>query len=71
VIAGEGRGGGLQTRRILAKSCQLKDVASYLTWRVSDYTDPAMNRMERSDWSIEISKNKLGILGCIYLNLRY
>ena len=30
-----------------------------------------MNRMERSDWSIEISKNTLGILGCIYLNLRY
>ena len=41
-------------------------------------TDPAVNRMERSDWSrhdtlrsIEISKNKLGIFGCIYLNLRY
>ena len=28
-------------------------------------TDAAVNRMERSDWSIEISKNKLGIFGCI------
>ena len=38
----------------------------------------AANRMEHSDWSrhdmlrsIEISKNKFGIFGCIYLNLRY
>ena len=28
-------------------------------------TDAAVNRMECSDWSIEISKNKLGIFGCI------
>jgi hypothetical protein len=32
----------------------------------SGNTDAAVNRMERSDWSIEISKNKLGIFGCIY-----
>ena len=31
----------------------------------SGNTDAAVNRMERSDWSIEISKNKLGIFGCI------
>jgi hypothetical protein len=32
----------------------------------SGNTDAAVNRMERSDWSIEISENKLGIFGCIY-----
>ena len=31
----------------------------------SGNTDAAVNRMECSDWSIEISKNKLGIFGCI------
>ena len=33
---------------------------------LSGNTDAAVNRMERSDWSIEISKIKLGIFGCIY-----
>ena len=32
----------------------------------SGNTDAAVNRMEPSDWSIEISKNKLRMFGCIY-----
>jgi hypothetical protein len=40
------------------------DIAEILL-KVALKHQAVVNRMERSDWSIEISKNKLGIFGCI------